>query len=303
MGNGKPNTLFLKWVILIFLVLTWGSSYILMKRGLEGFSSAQVGALRISITFLVLIPLVIKRIKSVPAKKYWLLIISGILGNGIPAFLFAHAQEGIDSEISGILNTAAPLFALIMGAVFFNLKTRWYNIVGVFVGLAGAVGLLSVGIKGFDNNFRYGIYVLIATFLYSININIVKKYFKEIDSITITSMAFVVMGVLASIYLFTDTDFVSRIGNTAGLIAFGYISILAVMGTAIANMLYNKLIKMTSVLFASSVTYLIPIVAIMWGILDGEPFYLGYVFWILMIFLGLYLVNRERKKNDERIFL
>jgi drug/metabolite transporter (DMT)-like permease len=115
-------------------------------------------------------------------------------------------------------------------------------------------------------------------------------------------MTFVVMGFLASIYLFTGTDFISRIGNTSGLKAFGYISILAVMGTAIANMLYNKLIKMTSVLFASSVTYLIPIVAIMWGILDGEPFYIGYVFWIAMIFLGLYLVNRERKKMMKEYF-
>ena len=139
MGNKKSNTLLVKWVILIVLVLTWGSSYILMKRGLEGFPAAQVGALRLSITFIVLIPLVIKRIKTVPPKKYWLLIISGLLGNGIPAFLFAHAQEGIDSEIAGILNTAAPLFALILGVLFFNLKTKWYNIVGVFVGLAGAV--------------------------------------------------------------------------------------------------------------------------------------------------------------------
>ena len=266
MGKRNVNTLVWKWAILIILVLTWGSSYILMKRGLEGFPASQVGALRLSITFLVLIPLVIRRIRTVPVKMYWLLAISGILGNGIPAFLFARAQEGIDSEIAGILNTAAPLFALILGVLFFNLKTKWYNIVGVFVGLAGAVGLLSVGIKGFDNNFRYGMYVLIATFLYSININIVKRYFKEIDSITITAIAFVVMGILASVYLFMGTDFISRAGSTVGLKALGYISILAVMGTAIANMLYNKLIKITSVLFASSVTYLIPIVAIMWGI-------------------------------------
>jgi drug/metabolite transporter (DMT)-like permease len=301
MEKRNVNTIFWKWAILIILVLTWGSSYILMKRGLEGFPAAQVGALRLSITFLVLIPLVIRRIRSVPVKKYWLLAISGILGNGIPAFLFARAQEGIDSEIAGILNTAAPLFALILGVLFFNLKTKWFNIVGVFIGLAGAVGLLSVGIKGFDNNLRYGMYVLIATFLYSININIVKKYFKEIDSITITAIAFVVMGILASVYLFMGTDFISRAENSAGLKALGYISILAVMGTAIANMLYNKLIKITSVLFASSVTYLIPIVAIMWGILDGEPFYVGYLFWITMIFLGLYLVNREGQHNKKRV--
>src|ERR1035437_10234970 len=210
MGKKKSNTIFLKWAILIVLVLTWGSSYILMKRGLEGFPASQVGALRISITFLILLPLVIRRIKSVPANKYWILAVSGLLGNGIPAFLFARAQEGIDSEIAGILNTAAPLFTLIMGAVFFNLKTKWYNIIGVFVGLAGAVGLLSVGVKGFDNNFRFGIYVIIATFLYSININIVKKYFKNIDAITITAMTFVLMGFLTSIYLFVETDFISR---------------------------------------------------------------------------------------------
>jgi len=291
------NTTLMKWVLLIILVLTWGSSYILMKRGLEGYTAMQVGALRISITFFVLLPLAIRRIKRVPAKKYWILIISGILGNGIPAFLFAQSEKGIDSEIAGILNTVAPLFTLIIGAIFFSFHTKWYNIVGVFVGLAGAIGLLSIGIKGFNSNLSYGIYVIIATLLYSININIVKKYFKDIDAVTITALVFVVMGFLTSIYLFACTDFISRTGNMIGLKSLGYIAILAVMGTAVAGILYNQLIKMASILFASSVTYIIPVVAIMWGILDGEPFYNGYYFWIALIFTGVFLVNKEIKKT------
>lgn len=282
-----------KWPIMITLVLTWGSSYILMKRGLEEYSAQQVGALRISITFLILLPVIIKRIKTIPKNKFGLLVISGLLGNGIPAFLFAFAQRGVDSEIAGILNTTAPLFTLVIGYIFFSLHTRWYNIAGVFVGLAGAVGLLSVGAKGFENNFGFGVYIIIATLLYSININIVKKYFREINAVTITAMAFAVIGILSCIYLFTFTDFISRIGSSGGLKGFGFIAVLAIMGTAVAGMLYNYMIKVSSVLFASSVTYMIPIVAIMWGLVDGEIFYTEYIFWIILIFAGVFLVNRE----------
>lgn len=287
-----------KWPIMIALVLTWGSSYILMKRGLEGFSAGQVGALRISITFMILIPFIINRLKRIPKNKFWLLVLSGFIGNGIPAYLFAQAQKGIDSEVAGILNSVAPLFTLVFGAAFFKFRARWYNVAGVFVGLAGAVGLLSVGVKGFDSNFSYGIYIIIATMLYATNINIVKNYFKEIDAMSITVIAYIVIGILSIAFLLTGTDFISHVSETKSLTALGYVVILAVMGTAIAGVLCNYMIKLSSVLFAASVTYVIPVVAIMWGVIDGEIFYIEYIFWMLLIFAGVFLVNKENKKSD-----
>jgi drug/metabolite transporter (DMT)-like permease len=294
----ESRNAYLKWIIMLALVLTWGSSYILMKRGLEGYTATQVGALRISITFIVLLPFVWSRLKRIPKNKFWLLAVSGLIGNGIPAFLFAQAQKGIDSEVAGIINSVAPLFTMIFGVLFFKFKTHWYNVIGVFVGLAGAVRLLSVGGNGFDSNFSYGIYIIIATLLYAININLVKTFFKEIDAMTITVIAYIVIGILSMIILLSGTDFIDRTAHSQSLNSLGYIAVLAVMGTAVAGVLYNYMIKISSVLFAASVTYIIPVVAIMWGVIDGEIFYAEYLIWMLLIFAGVFLVNKEKKLSD-----
>ena len=165
---------------MIVLMFIWGSSYILMKRGLESFSAPQVGALRISIAFLFLLPFAVHRIRRVKKEKLYIFAIAGLLGNGIPAYLFAEAQTGIDSQIAGILNSVAPLFTLLTGALFFGVRAKWFNVTGVFIGLAGAIGLLSADASGsFNNNFSKGAFVIIATILYATNINVVKKYLKK----------------------------------------------------------------------------------------------------------------------------
>jgi len=280
---------------MIALAIVWGSSYILMKRGLEFFPAMQVGALRITISFLFLLPFALWRIKRVKKENLKYLVIVGFLGSGIPAFLFAEAQTGLDSQIAGIINSVAPLFVLIFGTLFFNVRVKWYNVAGVFIGLSGAIGLLSAcGNKSFDSNLGFGIYIIIATMLYSININVIKKYLKETDSLTITAISFIFIGVPSIIYLMSGTDFITRLSETPGAMkGMGYLSLLAILGTALAGILYNYLIKISSVLFSASVTYIIPIVAIMWGTNDGEHFYLGYIIWIALIFSGIFLVNKE----------
>ncbi len=288
---------FLPWIILLTLVIVWGSSFILMKRGLEVFSSTEVGAMRISITFIFLFPFFLRNFKTVERKHWKLIALSGLLGNGIPAFLFAKAQTGIDSSLAGILNSLSPLFTLIVGISFFNQKTKWFNVAGVFIGLIGAIGLLAIsGKANFNSNFSYGIYIIIATILYSVNINIIKKYLTGINSVTFTSFAFFCIGVPATIYLFS-TDFIFRLQtNEKGTESFIYIIILAVLGTALAGVAYNYLIKISSVLFAASVTYMIPVIALLWGIFDGEQFKITYVVWIALILLGVFLVNIKKLK-------
>jgi drug/metabolite transporter (DMT)-like permease len=280
-------------------MLIWGSSYILMKRGLESFSAMQVGALRISLAFLFLLPFAVKRIKKVKKEQIKFFILAGLLGSGIPAYLFAEAQTGIDSQIAGILNSVAPLFTLLVGLLFFGFKAKWYNVTGVFIGLAGAIGLLSADLSSsFNSNLSFGIYVILATILYATNINIVKKFLKDTDSITITCISFVFIGVPSLIYLFAGTDFVMRFSVTSGAVrSFGFITILAFVGTALTGFLYNYLIKISSILFVASVTYIIPIVAIFWGMNDGEPFYIGYILWIVIIFIGVFMVNKESVKR------
>ncbi|MEI6749918.1 MAG: DMT family transporter [Bacteroidales bacterium] len=281
------------WLILFVLVLIWGSSFILIKKGLESYSSNELGALRIIITFVCLTPLAFKRLFTLPARKLGLLALSGITGSGIPVFLFAYAETGIESSVTGILNSLTPLFTLIIGLAVFGIRTRWFNITGVFLGLAGAVGLLTVSGNGdFSINLSFGIYVIIATASYAINANMIKRWLHDVDSITITSVSFFIMGIPAVIYLLLFTNFFQHtIHQSGALTGLGYIAVLAIAGTAIALVWYNKLIKLTNAVFASSVTYLMPIIAIFWGMLDGEPFRLVYIVWINLIMAGVILVN------------
>ena len=283
------------WPILLFLMLVWGSSFILMKRGLEVFSSSEVGALRIVITFIALLPIALKRFSRIKGRTWLVLAAASLMGSGLPPFLFAKAQTGIDSQLAGILNSLTPLFTMLTGLAFFRIRARWYNILGVIIGLTGAVGLLHIsGDREFAFNFRYAVYIIIATICYAVNVNIIKAYLKELEALTITAFSFFILGLPVSVFLFYFTDFPSQLVHDPHVWeGLGYMAILALAGTALALILFNKLIKISTPLAASSVTYLIPIVAILWGIIDGEVFRAGYIFWIGLILGGVVLVNRK----------
>lgn len=290
------NTKFINWIILVALALTWGSSFILMKRGMEVYSSDQVAALRIFIAFLFLSPLLFKHIKR-DHLQYWAAFLGmGLLGNFIPAFLFTKAETGISSSLAGMLNSLTPLFTLLFGVFLFKIKTRWINVAGILLGFTGAIGLLMIG-KNEDigTNFLFGFYVVLATVFYALSVNIIKKHLGEINSVTATVWAMMLIGPLAGIYLFSSTDFVQRFTtHPHALPSLGYISILAIFGTALSVIIFNVLIRNTTALFASSVTYLIPIVAMAWGVLDGEHIVMWHFAWIGLILLGVYLVNKKK---------
>lgn len=272
-----------------------------MKKALIVFSSVEVGALRVAIVFFTLTPFVITHFRRIPKKKWSPLIISGFVGYGAPAFLFAYAQTGIDSNLAGLLNALTPLFTLLSGTMFFKVKGTLSKGIGVFIGLVGAMGLIAVsGGHSFEFNFKFSIYVIIATILYALNVNIIKTYLNDLKAIDITGLAYIFTGLPCVIYLFF-TDFYTDITtHENGFQSFMYIVILAVIGTAISLVIFNFLIKMTNALFASSVTYMIPIVAIIWGVVDGELFKPSYLIWISMILIGVYLVNKKKKRVNEK---
>jgi drug/metabolite transporter (DMT)-like permease len=286
------------WLILIGLVLTWGSSFILIKRGLEHFSATEVGAVRVVITFLFLMPFALRRLSKLKRKDFLWLGLAGLVGNFFPAFLFAAAQQGIDSSTAGLLNSLTPLFTLIVGLVIFKIKAGKMQVIGVFVGLLGALGLVSSsGGNTFSFNITYALMVVLATIFYAINVNLIKAKLNHIKSITITSVTFFIVGFPASIILFGTTDFVHKLTNEPGAWAgLGYLAILAVVGTGVAMMGFNVLIKKTTPIFASSVTYLIPVVALLWGIIDGEYFDPSFFLWIGLIIGGVLLVNKTGAK-------
>tara|TARA_B110000263_G_scaffold938_1_gene776 strand:+ start:4032 stop:4904 length:873 start_codon:yes stop_codon:yes gene_type:complete len=281
------------YLILIFLAIIWGSSFILMKRGLEVYSYTQVAALRLFIAFLSLLPFIFRAFKKV-AKKHWgPIIITAFLGNGIPAFLFTKAQTHLDSSFVGILNSLTPLFTLLLAIYFFKSRPTKTNILGIIIGLTGAFMLSSSNLDGvFAINF-YTILVVLATLFYAISVNVIRKYLADLDAISISALAFLFIGPASGIYVFSS-DFMPFLNTDRGISALLYIAILAVIGTSLAVVIFNKLIKDSSAIFASSVTYLIPIVAIFWGVLDGENILFSHIFGAVIILCGVYLVNKKR---------
>lgn len=285
----------ISWIILGSLVLVWGSSFILIKKSLLYFSGTDVGLLRIVITFLFLLPLAAKRLFTIDKKHFLALTVSGIIGSLFPSLLFAIAETGIESSIAGTLNSLTPLFTLLIGLLFFKLRTRWYNIFGVAIGLLGAVGLILVSSQGkMDVDIFYSMLVVIASICYAINVNIVKTYFKGINSLDITVLTFFFIGVPTLIYvvLFSPIPHTLWVDPRVWE-GIGYLSILSIIGTGLALIAFNQLIKLSSPIFASSVTYLIPIVAILWGVFDGERFTATYFIWITFILMGVFLVNAK----------
>lgn len=290
--ENKP--VLLDWAVLIALMLIWGSSFILIKRGLVSFDNLQVGALRVAISFLALLPFALYRLTKIKKKNFHLFLIAGLMGNALPAFLFARAQMELDSFMAGILNSLTPLFTLLFGVWFFGRRTFFLNVLGVVVGFLGAAGLLYAAGEGALNmNIRPAFYVILATICYAVQMNFIKNYLTGYDPITIASLAFVFIGVPAMIYVSFFTDFFYRMSHVQGSWeSLGYIVILSVLGTALAIIANFWLIKRTSALFASSVTYLMPIISIVWGIADGEPFLVSFFFWISIILAGVYVANR-----------
>lgn len=289
------NSKTLSWFILILLAIVWGSSFILMKRGLDAYSSDEVAALRISIAFLFLLPLQLKHYK-IDLKKYLPgILIMGFFGNFIPAFLFTLAETQISSSLTGMLNALTPLLTILVGLAWLKIKPSSKQVVGIIVGFISAI-LLMVFENGEDKfkNAIYSLVVLVATLCYAISINGIRKYLGTLNSVTATVWAFTFTGPIALMYLFGFTDFTAHLSSQPlALPSLGYIGILAIVGTALSVILYNVLIKKAGVVFASSCTYLIPIVAVCWGLFDGESVNPAQILAIIAIIVSVYLINRK----------
>ena len=289
--NSRLTSIFL----LIILALIWGTSFILMKRGLVVFSADEVGALRVSAACLVLLPFAFTNLKALPKSQFWKPFLSGMLGIFIPAFLFATAQTRMESSIAGVMNSLTPIFTLIIGIIIFNQRFKPLAVVGFLLSLGGTILLIlsrSGGQLGGVNYFAF--LIVIACICYGCNVNFLKFQLSGLSSMTITSLALLFIGPLAILYLLVFTDFTSNLAETPGAwAACGYIVLLGVMSTAVATLLFTRLIKISSPIFASSVTYLIPIVAVIWGVLDGEHLYSGHYIGMATIIGGVYLANRK----------
>ncbi|MCF8276938.1 MAG: DMT family transporter [Flavobacteriales bacterium] len=281
------------WLLLLLIGVIWGSSFILMKKGLVVFEDTQIAALRMGLAWLVTLPFLIGRFKEI-AKRQWLILLSvGWLGSGIPAFLFATAQTKIDSSLSGMLNSLVPLLTMVFGLLFFGLRTWFLQVVGLLIGLIGAL-LLIVMPDGIDGFKPQALFVVAASTCYAFNLNVVRKYLSNMPSVLITAGSFLWIGPLCLIYLFS-TDFTSRFDHDFAWMSFSAIAVLAVVGTSLAVLMFNRLIQSGGALFASMVTYIVPVIAIGWGVLDGEQVSLWSISGVIIILLGVFLVQKARK--------
>lgn len=282
-------------LILALLSLIWGTSFILIKQGLRSFSPDEVGALRVTAAAVFLLPIALMRYRELPLSLFKKLFIAGMMGTFIPAFLFATAQTQLDSSVTGILNSLSPLFTMIMGALFFKQHFKEYAIAGILIGLAGTVLLMLAGsgweISGIN---IYALLVVAACALYGSNLNFIKYQITGLNPVTLTATALVLIGPLAAIYLFGFSDFTYKLETVPGAWrSFGLVVLLAFMSTALATMLFTWLVQKTSPLFASSVTYLMPVVSVMWGLWDGEQMHIGHFAGMAMILTGVWIANRK----------
>lgn len=300
MSSSKGGFPLSSWIILFILALTWGSSFILMKQGLKVFSGLQLGALRLSIAFICLSVFGIPAILRLKRQYVIPVLIVGVLGNGLPAFMFATAQTKLESSQAGILNGLTPFFAFIVGWLFFGLKPNLRSGLGVLLGFIGAAGLI-ISKTGLNLNmdFKYSMLLVLATFFYGVSANTIRHKCVGLKPVEISGMALSFIGIPAIITLFS-LGFTETMETKEGAwTALGFVAVLAVFGTALAVVLFNKLLQDTSALFGSSVTYLMPLVAVVWGVLDGEKLLPIQGLFGLLILSGIYLVNYQPKKGEE----
>ena len=289
------NKLF-NWFIFITLSIIWGSSFILMKKGLVSLTAFQVASLRIISSGLVLLPIAIRHFTKVPKNRLVIIFLSGVLGSLLPAYLFCLAEEHIDSSLAGTLNALTPVFVIIMGALIFKRQTPAIKIIGISISLFGSI-LLFFAQPGFrqNSNFIDVLFVVIATLCYGINVNMVGKYLNDIQSLHIAAIALVFNAIPAFIVLYFTGYFKEDILSKPMLIVTGYTFVLGIMGTAVASILFYMLLKRAGVVFSSMVTYAIPIVAVLWGIIYGEKVGWKQVVCLAIILSGVYVANRSRK--------
>lgn len=289
----KPSHL--KWLLLAFLTVTWGSSFILIKQGIAVFTPMQVGALRLCVAGLALVFYGIRSFNAIPKRQLPWVVTAGAIGNFIPMFLFPLAQENVSSSLAGILNSLTPLFVLLFGYLFFAARAGWGKVAGACIGFVGAVILMSDNGHGGENDPGSLLIIVTATALYAMNGLIVSNRLSSIPSLKLSSVVFTIWFGPSLLILYASGFFQVFEGTPEQWHGLASVAILGLVGTALAMILFYRLLQMTSAIFTSTVTYLIPVVAVMWGVQDGEQVGWTYLAGGVLILLGVYLIQRQPK--------
>ncbi|MAV21977.1 MAG: DMT family transporter [Flavobacteriales bacterium] len=284
-----------KWGTLVILSLIWGSSYILIKKGLTGLTPIQLGSLRVIVTTIIIAPIGYQKIKHIPRQKMKWVALSAFVGSFFPAYLFAFAETEISSSITAVMVSLTPLFTLLISVFVFGEELLKKQVFGVLIGFTGIIVLINNELFASSFNILYIMFIVLAAFCYAINANVLKYKLSNIPALGIVFMSFLFMFIPAFIILcFSDFPFSDFTSDPLIIESIIYIVILALFGTAIAKVLYIKLLAISTPVFSVSTTYLMPVVAIFWGLLDGEEFKLTQFTGTAIILLGVYLVTKKK---------
>jgi len=286
-----------KWLYLVILSIIWGSSFILIKKGLIGLSPYQLGAVRTLITGIILLIFGYKKLKNLTKQEFKWVVISGFIGSFFPAFLFAIAQTEIDSAITSVLNSLVPLNAILLGFAIFGIGFTKRQFIGVIIGFTGTSILVLRGADvNPDQNYLYAGFVIVASIMYALNANIIKRFLQDTEPLAIAAGNYVGIIIPSFIVLLVSDFFSAKTLNHPDLLmSLVFIAILSIFGTALAKIVFFRLVQISTPVFASSVTYLMPVVALIWGLVDGEEFGLLQLGATIIILFGVYLANSENK--------
>jgi len=287
-----------KWFYLAILSLIWGSSFILIKKGLVGLNSVQLASLRMIFAASVIYVYSYNSIKKIPKKSWKWIVITAYLGTFFPVYLISYGQTEIESGLASIITTVTPINTLIIGIIFFSLTFSIKQLLGLFIGLVGAVLLLyEASETNLNSNIYFSFFIYLTTVGYAASVNLIKKYLTNIPPEAVTAGIFLSISPPAIIVLyfsdFTDLNF----QDPLILKSIFFVLVLGVFGSAIAQTLFNKFVKISSPIFASAVTYTMPVVAIFWALIDGEILSIMQFFATAIILIGVYLVNKRNQTS------
>ncbi len=285
----------LSWVLYLVLCLIWGSSFLLMLIGLEKLNAWQVAAIRLFSAGVILLPFAWTVIKRIPKDKISYIILSGFLGSFFPAFLFCLAETKLDSSFAGTLNSLTPIFVLIVGASFFQLKVNSRQVMGILISFTGSI-LLFVSKSGKTGDLMYIGFIVLATFLYGLNVNMVSRKLKVVPSFDIAVLAFSFLTIPSLIILLAFQTHQLDLSDSSTLWSVLASAGLGIAGTTVASILFYILLKRAGGVFASTVTYGIPFVAIGWGLVKNEKITVAVVLSLMLILLGILITNLKDKK-------
>ncbi|OBX23670.1 MULTISPECIES: DMT family transporter [Bizionia] len=290
-----------RWILLLVITLTWGSSFILIKKSLVAFTPYEIGAIRIVGSGILLAIIGIPAIKKMTKKTLLWVTIVGFFGNFLPMFLFPIAQTQVSSSLAGILDSLVPVFVLIFGFLLFGIKSKMSQVVGAVIGFLGAASLIYFSDANTEGSqFGYAMLIVLAGASYGINAVVIAERTSEVKAVELTAAVYTIWAIPAMVILYF-TGFIQNFEMKPEYVEpLGYLGFLTIFGTAIAMLLYYKLIQNTSAVFASTASYLLPIVAVIWGIIDGEKFTIWYVLGGILILIGIYLI-REKKVDPNLV--